>query len=129
MALIFPAQTLEIRSSRCRLAWRGDFAELHARTGLLTLDLDDRTLLLAPAPLQIHPVACSCASLLASGFAFAPACGAGQITTGAGDLLLELIQSADTVSLYPAANPDLTISICGSVFRSAIVAFLREFRG
>lgn len=129
MAVVSFTRALEIHSIRCRLAWRGDFAELHARTGLLTLDLDDRTLLLAPAPLQIHPVARSCAGLLASGFALAPACGAAQIITGSGEPLLELIQFADTVCLYPATTPDLTITVCGPVFRSAIIGFLREFRG
>lgn len=129
MAVISPARGTALHTSRCRLAWRGDFAELHARTGLLTLDLDDRTLLLAPGPIPIHPIACSCASLLARGFALAPACGAGQVTTGAGEPLLELVQSADTVSLYPDIAPDLTITVCGTVLRSALVAFLREFRG
>jgi hypothetical protein len=128
MAVICRTGISDLHSTRCSIAWRGDFSELHARTGLLTLDLDDRTLMLTSQPVCMRPIARELASLLASGFALAPSCGGTLIVAGPETVLFEATQIGSTVSLRLDTLPDYRVIVHGQALHTALITFLRTFK-
>lgn len=128
MPVICRTRISDIHSTRCRIAWRGDFSELHARTGLLTLDLDDRTIMLTPYPVCLRPIARELATFLASGFGQAPTCGGDLLLASPDTVLFEVTAIGDTVALRIDALPDHRIIVRGTDLHTTITAFLRTFR-
>lgn len=128
MTVICRTGISDIHSTRCRIAWRGDFSELHTRTGLLTLDLDDRTIMLTSSPVCVRPIARELATLLASGFTLAPACGGSLVIATADSTLFEATQIGETIALRLDALPDYRVIVRSEELRSALITFLRTFR-
>lgn len=118
----------DIHSIQCRITWRGDFSELHSRTGLLTLDLDDRTIMLTSHSVCMRPIARELAILVASGFALAPACGGVLVVASPETVLFEATQIGETIALRLDALPDCRVIVRGQELHTALIVFLRTFR-
>ena len=128
MSVIYRTRISDLHSTRCHITWRGDFSELHSRSGLLTLDLDDRTIMLTATPVCMRPIARELSSLLVSGFALGPACSGALVFAPPDTVLFEATQIGETVSLRVDALPDYRVIVRADTLHSALIAFLRTFR-
>jgi hypothetical protein len=129
MTVLLARPSAPVFSDVCRFSFRGDFAELHARSGILTLDLDEEVLVLTRNPHPMRRVAEAFAEMLASDFARSRATGSRVILIPEIDFCLELVQMDCHVAIYPEGNPETQIVVPIDRLREGMTRFLRVWRG